>query len=166
MRSLLRATLTTILAATVLSCGGMNGHSDEQNLAAGKTKLESGIDLARVGIAQYQAGETATGLDAIDYGRGLMGQGMVDMGFGCCIGDGSPATLGDGSAAGSCASSMGPGVPAMVQGLTKFDGARGMMGQGDAAAMRRMMDMEAAMQMMEQGSKEMLGSGGEMGGMM
>ncbi len=152
-----RTVFTIILITSLVACGG--GMGGRQDMVTGKTKLQGGIDLARNGISRYQAGTAAEGLGTIDQGRGMMGQGMVMMGLGCCIGDGSPAAL-DAGAADSCASSMGPGAPAMVQGLGKFDGARSMMGHSAAADAQAMADMEAAMGMMEQGSTDMMGSGG------
>ena len=95
----------------------------------------------------------------------MMGQGMVMMGLGCCIGDGTPGALGDGGAD-YCASTMGPGASPMVQGLEKFDAARPMMDPAGAGAAQAMADMEKAMEMMEQGSTQMMGGSGLMGGMM
>jgi hypothetical protein len=149
------------LIALPTGCSGMGGH---QNTTAGNQELRSGIAMARSGIQQYQAGDTAVGLDSIQQGRAMMGQSVIMMGLGCCLLDGGVL---DGSAMANCTAMMGPGASPMLQGMAQFDAAQAMMSNPDAgSASQAMINMETAMKMMEQGADQMMVGKGSMSGMM
>jgi X-X-X-Leu-X-X-Gly heptad repeat protein len=155
------AALTAILGTSLALVSLIAGCSDSTgSLTAGNQELRNGISKARAGSSQYQAGDTAGGLAAIQQGRDMMGQGMVMMGLGGCMSDGGVI---DGGVMAGCASMMGTGGTPMMQGLANFDAAhRTMMASSDPAALgQAMADMETAMQMMERGAGQMMGGMGK-----
>ncbi len=155
------AVLTAILGTSLALVSLIAGCSDSTGgLTAGNQELRNGISKARAGSSQYQAGDTAGGLAAIQQGRDMMGQGMVMMGLGGCMSDGGVI---DGGVTGGCASMMGTGATPMMQGLANFDSAhQTMVGSSDAGTVdQAMADMETAMQMMEQGAGQMMGGMGK-----
>ena len=157
-------TLATLIPGCSTDMGGDMGGN--QNNPTRDQVLRTGILTARSGITQYRSGDPAGGLGAIHQGRDMMGQGMVNMGLGCCMFDGG-VTDGDSGAISACASMMGSGAIPVLQGTANFDAAhKAMMASSDTGTIGQCLaDMETGMQMMEQGATQMMGGMGSKGTM-